>query len=419
MFSKANHIILQSLSAAALATAIAAGAQAPATAAIAAAPASASVAPADPTPAPAPAPLSTFVLTGPLQWLPPATFDAGPLGKLNVNGIVTGFSQFQTNHVPGDDSAQATLSNGQVFIQRADGKVQYFIQAGIYTMPTLSAPFVNAQNTMSNFYGPVPVAYLKLQAAKNTQFLIGSLPTLMGAESTFTYQNFNIERGIVWNQENAINRGIQVNQTLGKYLSAAFSWNDGYYSNRYSFLSGSVTLTKGPHSLVYDGMGNLGQTKFETSSTPIQNNGYMHAVIYTYTKGPWIVSPYFQYGNLPTNAKVGVLKGTSATGGALNVSYAFKSGFSLPARVEYLTSSGSATDGSVNMLGFGSGSSGTTFTATPTYQKGGVYVRGDLAWVHAMNYAPGSVFGTAGTDGDQFRGVLEFGFIFGKNVTEK
>jgi len=417
--AKLNHVILQSLSAAVLVTAIAAGAQAPV--APATAPASAQAAAADATPAPAtaPAPLSTFVLTGPLQWLPPATFDAGPLGKLYVNGIVTGFSQFQNNHVPGDDSAQATLSNGQVFIQRADGKVQYYIQAGIYTMQALSAPFVDAQTTMKNFYGPVPVAYLKVQAAKNTQFLVGSLPTLMGAESTFTYQNFNIERGIVWNQENAINRGIQVNQTMGKYLSAAFSWNDGYYSNRYSWLSGSVTLTKGPHSLVYDGMGNLGQTKFQTAATPIQNNGYMHTVIYTYTKGPWIVSPYFQYGKLPTNPKVGVAKATSATGGALNVSYAFKSGFSLPARVEYLTSSGSVTDGSVNMLGFGAGSAGTTFTATPTYQKGGVFVRGDLAWVHATDYTPGSVFGTTGTAADQFRGVLEFGFIFGKNVTEK
>ena len=162
---------------------------------------------------------------------------------------------------------------------------------------------------MNNFYGPVPVAFLKLQAGKTTQFLIGSLPTLMGAESTFTYQNFNIERGIVWNQENAINRGIQVNQTLGKYLTASVSWNDGYYSNRYSWLSGSVTLTKGPHSLVYDGMGNLGQTAYQTAATPVQNNGYMHAVIYTYTKGPWIVSPYFQYGNLPTNPTVGVAEG--------------------------------------------------------------------------------------------------------------
>jgi hypothetical protein len=376
-----------------------------------------------PAPAPAPAPLSTFVLTGPLQWLPPATFDAGPLGKLSVNGIVTGFSVFQNNSVPVDDNAQATLSNGQVFIQKADGKYQYYIQVGAYTMPTLSVPFLNAQDTVKDFYGPVPVAYLKLPVGKTTQFLIGSLPTLMGAESTFTYQNFNIERGIVWNQENAINRGIQVNQTLGKYLSAAVSWNDGYYSNRYSWLSGSVTLTKGPHVLVYDGMGNLGQTAYAGTlthlATPEQNNGYMHAVIYTYTKGPWIISPYFQYGKLPTNAKVGVPVGTSATGGALNASYAFKSGFSLPARVEYLTSSGSASDGSFNMVGFGAGSGGVTFTATPTYQKGGLYVRSDLAWVHALDSTPGDVFGKTGTDADQFRAVLEFGFIFGNNITAK
>ena len=372
-----------------------------------------------PAPAPAPAPLSTFVLTGPLQWLPPATFDAGPLGKLSVNGIVTGFSVFQNNSVPGDDKAQATLSNGQIFIQKADGKFQYFVQAGVYTMPTLSAAFMNAQNTVSNYYGPVPVAYLKLPVGKATSFQIGALPTLMGAESTFTFQNFNIERGILWNQENAVNRGIQVNQALGKYLSASLSWNDGYYSNRYSWLSGSATFTKGPHTLVYDGMGNLSQTVFQTTATPMQNNGYMHAVIYTYTKGPWIVSPYFQYGKLPTNAKVGVPTGTSATGGAINVSYAFKSGFSLPARVEFLTSSGSITDGSVNLLGFGAGSGGTTFTATPTYQKGGMYVRSDLAWVRATNYTPGSVFGKTGTDANQFRAVLEFGFIFGKNITEK
>jgi hypothetical protein len=397
--------LLQSMAGAAMAIALMSGAQTPAT-------------PPATAPAPAPAPLSTFVLTGPLQWLPPATFDAGPLGKLSVNGIVTGFSVFQNNSVPGDDKAQATLSNGQIFIQKADGKLQYYIQAGVYTMPTLSVPFVNAQNTVNNFYGPVPVAYLKWQAAKNTQFLIGSLPTLMGAESTFTYQNFNIERGIVWNQENAINRGIQVNQTLGKYVTASLSWNDGYYSNRYSWLSGSATLTKGPHTLVYDGMGNLGQTAYQTAATPVQNNSYMHAVIYTYTKGPWIISPYFQYGKLPTNAKVGVPKGTSATGGAINASYAFKSGFSLPARVEFLTSSGSATDGSVNMLGFGAGSGGVTFTATPTYQKGGMYLRGDLAWVHATSYTTGSVFGKTGTDADQFRGVLEFGFIFGNNIVK-
>ena len=116
---------------------------------------------------------------------------------------------------------------------------------------------------------------------------------------------------------------------------------------------------------------------------------------------------------------MGVNKGTSATGGAINVSYAFKSGFSLPARVEYLTSSGNATDGSVNLLGFGPGSAGFTFTATPTYQKGGMFVRSDLGYVDAMNYSTGYVFGKTGTDAGQFRAVLEFGFIFGDNIVKK
>jgi len=409
--------ILQSLAAASMMFAIGASAQAPAAPAAApAAPATAPAAAADATP---PAPLTTFVLTGPLTWLPPANFDAGPFGTLSVNGIVTGYSVFQYNSAPGDGGVNATVSNGEVFIQKATGIAQWYVQAGVYTMPTLSVPFLKAQDTVKDFYGPVPVAYLKLQAGKTTQFEVGQLPTLMGAESTFTYQNFNIERGIIWNQENAINRGVQINQTIGKYLSASLSWNDGYYSGRYSWLSGSATFTKGPHTLVYDGMGNLGQTVFQTAATPVQNNGIMHCVIYTYTKGPWIISPYYQYGHVGTNPAVGIMKGTSAIGGAANVSYAFKSGFSLPVRVEYLTSTGSPTDGSVNLVGFGPGSGGFTLTLTPTYQKGGMYIRGDIADVRATNIVPGSAFGNTGTDASQFRTTVELGFIFGKNTTEK
>ena len=98
----------------------------------------------------------------------------------------------------------------------------------------------------------------------------------MGAESTFTFQNMNIERGLLWNQENAVNRGIQVNQTFGK-VTASLSWNDGYYSNRYSWLSGALTYASGPHSIVFSGMGNLGQTAFQTPATPVQNNSTMYA----------------------------------------------------------------------------------------------------------------------------------------------
>jgi hypothetical protein len=409
MFIKPNRILRIITRAAALAMAIPAFAQAPATSATDAA-TQAAAAP--------PTPLTTPAVTGPLQWMPPAMFDAGPLGRIAANGIVTGSGLWQNNHVPGDNIGQAALSNGQLFIQKADGKVQYFIEVGAYTLPSLATPFLPADKTVSDFYGPVPVAFLRIPAGKTTQFLVGALPTLMGAESTFTFQNMNIERGLLWNQENAVNRGIQVNQTLGKSVTASLSWNDGYYSNRYSWLSGSLTYTKGPHSVIFAGMGNAGQTAYQTLATPVQNNSTMYAVIYTYTKGAWMVQPYYQYSDIPTNPTVGVVQGASTNGGALLVSRAFKKGFSLPGRVEYITTSGSTSNGAVNLL-FGPGSAGTSVTVTPTIQRGALFFRGDLSWVHANSYTPGDVFGKTGTNPNQSRAVAEIGFIFGSNITEK
>jgi len=334
-----------------------------------------------------------------------------------VNGIVNGFGMWQGNHVPGDNPTQAALGNGQVFIQKTDGWFQFYVQAGAYTIPSLATPFLATDKTLTNFYGPVPQGFIKLQAGKNTSFQIGALPTLIGAEYTFSFENMNIERGLVWNQENAVNRGIQVNQTMGKF-TASLSWNDGFYSNRYSWLWGSLAYTNGPHTLSFVGGGNLGQTKFQNLATPVQNNGSMYNVIYTYLKGPWIIQPYFQYTNVPTNASIGVVKGASTRGGAILVSRAFKHGFSLPVRWEYISSSGSAAEQAVNLM-FGPGSAGTSITLTPTFQYGGFFFRGDLAWVHASNYTPGFVFGPTGMNNNQPRAVAEIGFMFGNNIIEK
>jgi hypothetical protein len=375
----------------------------------------AALAPAAPA---APAPLPTPAITGPLSGLPPAIFDAGPFGKIAVNGFLSGMGVAESNHVAGDDTRHADLSNGQVFIQKTDGWFQFYLQAGAYTLPALATPFLGTNDTMSNFYGPVPQAFLKLQAGKNTSFEIGALPTLIGAEYTFTFENMNIERGLLWNQENAVNRGIQVNQTMGKF-SASLSWNDGFYSDRYTWLWGSLAYTNGPHALSFVAGGNLGQTKFQNLATPVQNDGSIYNVIYTYTKGAWIVQPYFQYSNIPTNAKIGVLKGASTTGGAILVSRAFSHGFSLPLRWEYISSSGSAKDPNVVNLMFGPGSAGTSVTVTPTFQYGGFFVRGDLAWVHASAITPGDAFGQGGVLKNQPRAVAEIGFMFGNNIIEK
>lgn len=366
---------------------------------------------------PPPAPLPTPAITGPLQGLPPAIFDAGPFGKLAVNGIVDGLGTWTGNYVPGDHSTNADLSHGQVWIQKTDGWFQFYVQAGVYNLPALGVPFLATDKTVSNLYGPVPVAFVKLQAGKNTSFLVGALPTLMGAEYTFTFENMNVQRGLLWNQENAINRGIQVNQTMGKF-TAALSWNDGFYSNRYSWLSGSLTYANGPHALAFVGMGNLGQTKFQTLATPVQNNGSMYAVIYTYSKAPWIIQPYWQYSSVPTNAKIGVVKGAATDGGAILLSRAFKHGFSLAGRWEYISSTGKASENAVNLL-YGPGSKGTSITATPTFQYGGFFVRGDVSYVHVSDITSGLAFGQGGNLKSQPRAMAEIGFLFGHNIVAK
>jgi hypothetical protein len=268
---------------------------------------------------------------------------------------------------------------------------------------------------------------LKLQAGKNTSILVGELPTLIGAEYTFTFENMNIERGLLWNQETAISRGIQLNQTMGKYLTASFSLNDGFYSNRYTWLSGSLTYTKGPHALSFVAGGNFNETPYLSTATPIQNDGSIYNVIYTFTKGPWIIQPYFQYTDVPTNMKIGITQGASTKGGAILVSHAFKHGFSLAGRWEYISStSGTLFQGDgeggenvpLNLL-FGPGSSATSVTVTPTFQYGGFFVRGDISWVHAISATPGDTFGPLGMSNDQPRAMAEIGFIFGDNIVKK
>jgi hypothetical protein len=56
---------------------------------------------------------------------------------------------------------------------------------------------------------------------------------------------------------------------------------------------------------------------------------------------------------------------------------------------------------------------------TPTFQRGGFFIRGDLAYVHARNITAGDAFSHTGTNPNQPRAMAEFGFLFGSNVTER
>jgi hypothetical protein len=360
----------------------------------------------------APAPLPTPSMSGPLATAIPHEIAAGPFGKLEVTGILSGMGWTEGDHIAGDPSSHWDVSNAQIFIQKTTGWWQFYLQGGAYNLPALGTPFLSTGNTTANIYGPFPQGFLKLVKG-NFNVEIGALPTLIGAEYTFTFENMNIERGLLWNQENAVNRGIQLNYSHKK-LTTAFSWNDGFYSNRYTWLSGSVAWAfNASNTLAFVGGGNAGAYAKNTLATPLLlNNESIYNLLYTYSHGPWVINPYLQYSDVKQNANIGILSGSHTIGGAVLATYNFKHGVSLSVRPEYIKSSGTASDPfAINLL-YGPGSGAFGFTVTPTYVKDGFFMRGDFSIVHAKDSTPGLAFGTSGTSANQARGVIEAGFMF-------
>jgi hypothetical protein len=163
-----------------------------------------------------PTAMTTPAMTAPLVANPnPTSFDLGFLGPIYVTGAVSGLGLWQNNKFPDQQHVQASLSNGQLFVQKTEGLFQYYVDVGAYTIPVLGAPYFSTATTVGDFFGPVPMAYLKIAPTDYFNVQGGKLPTLIGAENAFTFQNLNIERGLLWAQEPTFSRGGQLNYTQG------------------------------------------------------------------------------------------------------------------------------------------------------------------------------------------------------------
>ena len=318
----------------------------------------------------------------------------------------------QDHHSPSDHSKYADVSNAQVFVQKTSGVVQFYLQGGAYNMPALGTPFLSTRDTVTSFFGALPQGYLKFAPKGNFSYMAGKLPTLIGAEDTFTFENMNIERGLLWNQENAVNRGVQVNYTKGK-ISGALTWSDGFYSNRYNWISGMLTYTpSAANSLEFVAAGNVGKTGYSTTASPLyQNNSSIYNIIFTHTAKKLLLEPYIQLTYVPADQQIGVGHATSTIGGALLGTYTASTHFSLAARGEYIASTGSYSTAAVNLL-YGTGSDAFSVTLTPTYQDKAFFARAEFSAVDALNATAGSAFGSKGNDSAQVRGMLEAGFMF-------
>jgi hypothetical protein len=385
----------------------------PSTPATAATPAAAA-APAAPAAAPT-SPVSTPSMEGPLTVnLKPASFDIPDFGKIYVSGAVTGIALADTPDFYGEKDAVADVSNAQVFVQKVDGVFQFFALAGIYSFPTLGVPYTTSGNVVSQTYGALPEGFIKIAPSANFSVEAGKLPTLIGAEYAFTYENMNISRGLLWNQEPVVSRGVQVNYTAGPVVFNV-SWNDGFYSNRFNWGSAAATWTiNSSNTLEVVGGSNFGTTDYGSSATPevLNNDKQIWNAIYSYTQGAWTAQAYFQYADTGNAAAIGIGKDTSTTGVGVLANYAVpNTTWNIAARVEEISSSGSATDGSANLL-YGPGSKAWSFTLTPTYQQGVFFGRAEAGFVTASSTTPGFAFGKSGTSTSTVRFAIETGILF-------
>ncbi len=354
-------------------------------------------------------------MTGPLAFNPtPFSIDLGPAGKTYISGVLTGLGLVQNNPVPGDQNGHFDISNGQLILQKIDGLVQYYIQVGAYSLPALGTQYISASsgNAMKDFFGAVPEAFVKIAPTGNFSIEAGKLPTLIGAEYTFTFENMNIERGLLWNQEPAVSRGVQANYTAGP-VAFSLSFNDGFYSDRFNWVSGSAVWTiNSANSLTFAAGGNAGTTAYSNLATPLaQNNGSIYNIIYTHTDGPWTITPYFQVTYVGKDPTIGIDNNVETFGGAVLANYAFSPKWSLAGRVEYIASTGSLSDGTPNLL-FGPGSKALSLTLTPTFQYNRFFARGEFSFVKAFDTTAGFALGSSLNATNQVRGLIETGVLF-------
>lgn len=374
---------------------------------------------------------SAWALTPP----PPITFDGGPLGKLQLSGGADGYayaltgagSELSQGLLGSDRSAGFEFMNGLVQLQKADGLVQFTIQAGSTASLTLGTK-PGATSVQTYATGPLRAVYLTLAPTSNFSISAGHVASLEGFESSVDWQNSNLLTTDLFYVENSQSTGVTATYTMGP-VSGTVTFGDGFDTQVWNYLQLLATYTiNDNNALTLYGSTNLGTTglgaRFYGSSTLSYNssaatvgaqgvanlaNSSVIGGYYSFTMGNLNLVPEVQYVWAKADPSVGLTDYSSNFGAALFASYQFgKSPYSLGGWVEYFSSNGS------DAWFLNPGSQGYGLSIAPTWQYKHLFMRGDIGLIHLTRVGtPGSVaYGSNGTGRNQATFLLEAGVLF-------
>jgi hypothetical protein len=313
-----------------------------------------------------------------------------------------------------DRTSRSDFSNALLIVTKTSGQLRFGVKVGEYNVPVVGlAVNQTAQpGSNTNLFGMVPSAYLQYAFNDNVNLEIGKLETLVGSESLFTYQNLNIQRGLVLNMEPGVSRGLRLNYAKAKF-SSALEFNDGFYSGRYGAIMGSVGWTPNDTSSVQLVVFRPSSNTPPNPTSTIANKSEYNLMV-TYGIGKLQLLPYLLQVDSPRSTSLGYTARESAFGGAILAKYALNPQWSLAARYECVANRSTSGDTSLNadLLGFGPGSKAITWTLTPTYRFGNYFARGEATRVNVIDAARGVAFGPRGMLQNQNRLFFEVGIQY-------
>ncbi len=251
-------------------------------------------------------------------------------------------------------------------------------------------PITDVENkvVIDEAYAEAKLSFLKIQA--------GRLLTNIGGEAPYTFQNINIQRGLVWNGEPVFYNGVRVSAELGMFSLYAGANDRDTHDGKNAF-EGGVGV----------------KLPFKTSASfnvliPDRSDENPTRVYNLTVNTEWFefmpITLYVDYLDTPQRGE-----NAQSIGVALLAEIKPLEKFSVGTRVEYVNN-----DGDGDNYGIGTGNNAWTFTITPKYQFNKyLYMRAEASYVklghdhyRKKDDNPNDLTDT------EFRLAAEIGFVF-------